>query len=648
MVKLNFKKHQASPFYETNGKRLYEIWYEVDDWKNINYKTQPAALGELIKALQRDVKKILKGNQTKFQFSLNCQMWTIKREVINKKIITRIAPIGWRSGGFESFDNMKPTTILFDSVIVYIKKVIVMIRQNVVNEEKGKAGKDIHNDCVFNAIFKAHNFNVDSMPSKINKAYKFKKYFGYERDDKVDILKIVAPLQEILKSTIEIIGDVSFCPEKKKPKNIKLKLKQEHVTLLSNDGKKNTTNINYVPVKKENVYTFKFESSSEIRLHTGVLTKEITFEEYTKLYSDFDYLMIKCEKESDLTVRRNQYIAKADYYNKTTIGILNFYKSQYTSKLAYDIWRQKTKNLKEPDELLDIEHFALDQANSGGVHYAKSGKHTNCIDYDMNMMYLYLMSQNNFTFPTTQPQITKITTDELTNKPFLSYGLYLCKINISSIWIPKCDKFKWYPQFILNIARSEQKKYKLEIKNAITMFEDENGSTNALIYDQDRLTGKIAFKDYTDFVIDLRKKTDVEFKAESKELSSCLWGYFTSKNKKIIRVSANDKFYYQNYNIEELIPLDKGDYNVVYSKKRKIFKYNYARIGAFLTSYCRYKLYQICQTHKLEPILLNTDGMILQNQSLPDELIGNEAGKFKIVHDIGTVQISSSNSYMFE
>ena len=67
--------------------------------------------------------------------------------------------------------------------------------------------------------------------------------------------------------------------------------------------------------------------------------------------------------------------------------------------------------------------------------------------------------------------------------------------------------------------------------------------------------------------------------------------------------------------------------------KNKIFKTDYARVGAFLTSYCRYKMQQmIIDNFDLKNVVrVHTDGVVvLQPNKIKQEYLGSEIGRFKI------------------
>ena len=635
---IQMKKNNVTITLKSSGKSklyygdvtniVYEMRFYLKDWDND---------GNKISDIEKAIKETLHKNKDydAYEYALNGDFYSnnMQRE-------------GWFLSKWSDLDDLTFYTGRYVLAGAYLRRFDVLIRKPY-NPFITKVGEDEHNDCLFKCIARAHNFDKHMLPKKINAPHKFKKYFGYERDERVDLFTIVDELETMLKCKINVSGDISRESALSLPKCITLKLKNNHVDLLCNKGKSMTKGLKMKAVKEDKLifYMYKddnvviFDSCGSLFPFTDKM--EITKFQEMKEEHMGTHLFIKCDENTRLdkvgkTVR-DMYIKKANYFLKHTTGFLNYFKSPHKSLLALEVWRLMSKNISESMPLLDIEHYACDQANSGGVHYASVGKFEGCIDYDMNAMYMFEMSQLNFTFPTTQGLLQSLSQSQLDERNYFPYGLYLCKMTGASKWIPHefVGRVMWQTHFMLTLAKEEG--YQIAIKQ---------GEINHIAYPTGRLNGNIAFKAYADWAFNLRNTVTEEYKDEAKGYTSCLWGSLTTKNMKTKRFGKDEPLNMSAYNIDQLNPNDNGGYTIRYCKKRQIFKYNYARIGCFLTSYCRLKLYQILKKANLEPIALNTDGFILQNQQLPEELIGTEPGKFKVVHQ-GTVTITNSNSYKF-
>ena len=156
------------------------------------------------------------------------------------------------------------------------------------------------------------------------------------------------------------------------------------------------------PVTKDNIYTIYFKDMN-VLLYDGITTETITIDEYKLLQYDKKKLLVKVKNEEDLKVDRQNYFIKADTLIEQTEGFINYYKSQYDSKIAFYLFRNMSQSIPEPEQSDLIEHQILDDAFRGGIHYAQIGEYKNCFEYDTNSMYSYYMKQLNFIFPSTKP-----------------------------------------------------------------------------------------------------------------------------------------------------------------------------------------------------------------------------------------------------
>jgi hypothetical protein len=657
---IKFASQRQSQLHKRNTK-IAEVLFDVVDWQKAN--------GGNYSQMIKDLKSFMKANFGKREkdmvFALNANIWILDTDKKGKSFWRNL---DWYMSGWEYFDEVDFSKVWLDSITdAHIKRFYLYIRASDEWKAKNqKAGTDEHNDCVFNAILQAHNYKSDKLPKVINKAWKLKKYFEYERNDKLDIMKIIPKLEELLKCTIEVYGDITHSPAEKKAKNIKLKLKNEHVTLMNNEGKLPT--LRYDEVTKENIFSYYDDlNSNECTIYRNgaasssdsendeqlrpraVETETIKYEELTKLKSDYKYITIKVKDIDELKTTVKEYIKKADYFKKFTKGFINYYKSQYVGYLAFEQFRRFSKAYTTPPELTNLEHIALSEANVGGIHYAEAGEFEDCTDYDMNMMYMHYMMQNALTLPTKPGEEMYMTMDEINKLKFFPHGLYYCKItgNSKFITMSMCMGFKWHTHFILTIAMKE--KMKIELK--------EGNEINAIVYKTDRVCAKALFEEYGNWAINLRNEIDTEYEKEAKLFTSCLWGFLSRSNKKVKRYHPNESIDIDGMDIEHLRPLETGGCVIKYNKRVKKLKTSYARFGCFITSFCRLQLYNILEKNKIDLDnikVINTDGFLLQYQKLPKELIGTKPGQFKIAKDkstqkprVGACVVHHSNSYSF-
>lgn len=641
--------------------KLYMYSFSVNNW-NVQSGRNRLENGHKIAELENEAKSILAES-----FGTNSKNFLVSTNVLYyDKVKLKTGRegtfwIGYRLSKSVPFNKLYFAPLIESTQHLLIRKVILRIERkndNIFDRRKNIFAKtdNKHNDCVYNAILKAFNYDKSMLPKRINSAKRFKKHFGFLRDQGIPIFRIVEELQTILKCSIVIVGKESYTPKQILPKNITLKYDNEHVTLMNNKGKSSTGGITFAETKPSKIYSIMWDDNNNAIIYNGEEKIKINDSNYDHMLNVDKIMFIKVRALDDnLEEVREKYLKKADYFKETTKGLINFYKSGKHSPVAFEMWRQLSRHIAEPEALEPYEHIPLVEANKGGVHYAKEGVYKHCTDYDINMMYQYFLSHNNFTFPMRKPDfVGAITTDELREKKYLQYGLYKCAIQKGSIWIPEkyAEEYSWFPHYILMIALNE----KLDIK----MCDD--GEANIILYTHSRVNGNIAFGEFTKRLYDIKQKAkDTEYEEDAKLLTSCFWGYFGSKKKHHKTIGEDEAFDEDDYDILEERPLDNGGYRLTYIDKVEKLKFAYARISTFLTGYCRYQFYTLLQKNGISNdsiVVLNTDGCVLKNRiRLNDDLIGNEAGKFKIAKKVNkmnnklellddvTIQVNNSNSY---
>ncbi|MDR3596649.1 hypothetical protein, partial [Clostridium sp.] len=345
--------------------------------------------------------------------------------------------IGWAMSRLVPVKNIEISDIFRDSISdIYVKEFMLFFQPSKYQKVKSySAGTDKHNDCFYNCILQAHNFDKEMLPKKIREPHKLKSVFGYERDEKIplDDPALLIECESLLKCSFQIVGDYQYSSKIIKHKNILLQYKDEHVKLLCNDEKKNTKGLHFKEVKPNEVIMYCFEKNtfqkdSKIKIYKDSKTEIVTEEQRNEMKESNKYIMVKCEPNDNLAKQYARYIKKADYFKDKTKGLINYYKSSYEALLSLDLWRAKSVHCAKHEEIQLWEQFPLRQALLGGCHYAEAGKHKNCIDYDMNIMYLHYMSSPKFSFPTKQGTLQYLSTKELNDIGFFKFGLYKCTI----------------------------------------------------------------------------------------------------------------------------------------------------------------------------------------------------------------------------
>ena len=610
------------------GSRMIEIKYKIRDFHSHPIDTverrKRSWRYDIIETLQKSFMKANR-NHDDFLYRTGAIYYTKK---LSRRGELEILPINndnsYRQTMMDTLDNLD--FMVFDSIDeLYVNNFYVYIAKKPTTS-RSRVGHDDHNDCLYNALAMAVNFDIDRLPKRINKAWKLKKHFGYDRDDMVDVKHVLPELRNLFKyHSINVIGDYENIQESKQY-NITLKVKGGHI---KNVNSKEFNYQYYCNTGKILMYKFKYDDET-VETYDGETYITIDMKDYeSKVKKNYGYVKCKCESDDNLKDKYAEYIKMADHF-KAENKMIDFYSSPIVSHVSFKLWYNLTKDLKTPDKILEIEQSPLSQSNRGGLHYGKrptdDGRY---YEYDMTNFYLSMMQNPKFTFPSKQPDTVRyMSTKDLFELKYIPYGIYKSKITGHSIYIPKsmCDTYQWHNNYSLQIAQLEGL--------TIEMY-DEDEAANCLLYTKERVNGSIAFKKYAEIVNGIKERNrGKEYYDRSKLLCTSLWGSLCEKNKTIkIHDNADDIIV---NSIEDFNTIKK----IIYTKNKtiikksvigdKLFKTDYCRVGTFLTGFCRLQLYKIMKEQfKNDDIkYINTDGFVV-TKKLDEKYLGTEIGKFK-------------------
>lgn len=468
------------------------------------------------------------------------------------------------------------------------------------------------NNTLFHSILKSFGFNKKSMPSDIDSPLKLSRRLGGAGNtlEKLNIL-------EKYNISFLVTGEMVYESEIKKNINICLELKDDKFSLRCNENRNFSTSF-FKEKNKEECISLKF--------NTQIGT--ITYYNYKKEYHTIEYSELKdlqksyhilyCKHDEELEKKLSEFIEMADLLKKETKGFINMYKYRNIPNGSMEIWRMLSKSFVEPEDIDENESFFIDKANHGGHHYSE--KYTGeAILLDINSMYLHYMSISKFTFPTRKGDLKTFAQDEFNQLQFFPYGVYRCDI-FSKNKLFTSFKNNHYTHFDLNLIKL------LDKTVTITLIQDKY--PNILFYTRNRVNGHQSFESFKNYMYPLKKRG-----LPVKPLINSLWGKCCDKNKyKAIATDETpldiDDFIMENINTSD----DNNKTYIEYSKKEKIFHNNYARIGCFLTSFCRLEFMKICMALNSNDIIrINTDSVMLKGNKIPSNIkISEEIGDFKI------------------
>lgn len=526
------------------------------------------------------------------------QDWCLSKDWMTKDELNTIP---------EQFQYLKDSNVdeLSNIKITYFEVLVRDLVQPIsttVKIIKDVGASSDNNDCLFEAILQAFNYNTDHLPRNVKTPEGFKRKLNLARKEKVPI-DMYPDVEALFNIRIHQNGDYVYESNNKTAKHdIFLHCKGNHVELRNPPVDKKRPFINFEESKK--ILTIHYGNA--ITVFDGVSETVVSDEKYNEIKSDFSNIIVKVDNSENIQVKHKEYIDKAEALNKLTGGLINKFKSSYESKLAYDMFRKFSKFLVEPEDLSELEQFAVDNSFHGGLRYSKPGEYKGTIyDYDINKMYSHHLSSAHFIFPVCEPEYIKLTKDEFvshSNKSF-KYGLY--KVVVKSnhkLFNYRIGKTLWFSHHDMKIAKMLGAKLEI-VEHCI----------NFLNYDPKKcLSGYQTFKDYFDKCQEWIEKAE-SFGVEKKDIKitmNSLWGGMCGKKKIVKRVCNKEvgTIDLNIYHLNEHIPLK--DYTVVeLVEKSNNFKYNWARLGTFITSFCRLKMVETILACGLDNIVyINTDG----------------------------------------
>ena len=143
---------------------------------------------------------------------------------------------------------------------------------NKPKQVKRIGATDDKNDCLFNAINKAYNYNKDLLPQNIKTPKAFKKILNLERNDKVPF-DLLPQIEQLFKASFNITGSYEYQSPDLKRCHINLKCTDEHIELIK-PADKIKTGV-YKVREKQNIYTIYFKPDSDILVYNGKTIESI-------------------------------------------------------------------------------------------------------------------------------------------------------------------------------------------------------------------------------------------------------------------------------------------------------------------------------------------------------------------------------------
>ena len=517
-----------------------------------------------------------------------------------------------------------------------------------VPRQSKKGGFDIKNDCLFNTIVKGLN-GIQNIDVQWNTGERFKNRLNIERCKLVSIDRF-PEIEEGLKINLNCYGSKTYISEGKYKRTVNINLTKNHYSL----DKKHNNKKYKVEMNSKQIAYYEIDNN-----YYHIITKDnewievidITKPELSDKYKNIYFINMTKEVKTGFNkngeVSKTKKITLKDLFTEFTIaqeilsketnGEIDLSKTPRTKQAVQRLFHNMTKSFSEPDFMSQHEQEWHDKAFRGGIIYAEEGEYKDVKCYDQNSQYSYYLSQKSFYIPIKAGEFLLVDNDSI--KEFARYGIYRCKISSLDKNKDKLFRFNssnYYTHYDINHA--------LKLGFKVDIIQD--GSVNFLYYDGDkRICGDKLFKPIVDYLFDLKLKCKY-----AKKFLSSLWGSCMERNYKKYIISEKTEEV-EISDSEKIITIERytDHHKIKTTPYSHLFKTNWARLGAFLTSYVRFKMSDIISSNfdLNDVIRIHTDGVIVKNCEMKPDLLGQNIGQFKIEKQ-GNLVIYSNVSLTWE
>lgn len=338
------------------------------------------------------------------------------------------------------------------------------------------------------------------------------------------------------------------------------------------------------------------------------------------------YIPIKKDINESFENAYDMFVSRADALKKDSKNKLNLYKTGTLKKTCLSYFFQiANKKKKFVEAMTEDEVKWICNCNHGQIFYKDSAFSGEVHSYDVNSMYLSMMSSVNFKIPMKRGTFRLLTVDEFDNMRanFFEYGIYRVRIisdgsaNTNKMF--RFNKNNHYTSIDMNVA----KKLGLEIMIV------NDGRPNFLHYGSGTCdTGSRVFKDFATKLFDWRTKSKNK---DCKVIASMLWGSLSEKNLKSIQYDCQKEFDFNidsdRYDILNTSNIRADIWKIDFVEKGKYFKFAWARMKPFLLAYARQYIGRQIANHLDHIVMVNTDGFY--SKIVLDIAIGTEMGCMK-------------------
>jgi hypothetical protein len=442
---------------------------------------------------------------------------------------------------------------------------------------------DEFNDCLYDSICSV--VEKYRLPKNYKTPEQLKEYLNLNRNDKISI-DLIPKIENLYKININVMGDYVFTSSLQYPTRqvVDLTLLNSHYEV--NEMVLNSGKIGLSLTKREFKLVLCEELKDNVLCYDGENNYNLSFPEYYRLKQEtrktgMAYINKYAKKDKngekiDIKTSYCIFMKNADTLKNLTKGKYDLSRSMFkTTELIRKKISVSLKGFEVPDMLTEFEQHWVYHTDCNAIIFSMACELENGYAYDKRSCYPSVMCDKTFSFPV---KVGVFSLLEKLPEP-LNYGIY--RIEISKSGDELTDR--WFSFNINNYYTH----YHIETAKILNLKMEliQDGQANALLYKKNRASGSVYFSGIVNELYNLKSQSPL-----AKELLSSLWGVLCKKNI-IKRNSIKKKIVLTDELLVGIQPIDGNgeNINVEYMKKNNYYKYEYARIGVFLTSLNRLK-----------------------------------------------------------
>lgn len=499
------------------------------------------------------------------------------------------------------------------------------------------------NDCLIIAI----NMSFNSMNRKSINPETIKEKLGLERNDKLCLGHIEA-IQDLIRINIKVVDINGETIHYRRNPNFKqyvtIQLDNEHFTTryyVEEQEVQKFKELGNVDVKfgtakrRTRLNSFRvinFYGDSVTTLENSEF-KVMTYAEYRQsCFKSYNYYHdIKLFSKNEGDELEDQMKEELKKYSEINDKIRDISENKLNLRSTKKILNQPLRLLAHLSygtkyaEKIGIEESKLLKIN-GGLYLKKNGEYENSIQYDFNSAYPSIMVSE--TFPMAEGEWSTTTIDRIYAFQNVPYGIYDVQVEYKKEYD---GSFFRYSNLYTHVDLLIAKKLGLKITG--------NDKINVYLYKtESRQNGKTLFGPTIDFLYEMKLKG----MPHAKFMLASIWGQLVASNTVYEVVKDQNQIKSKHKSIKKITYISPTETKIEFIKNDEPFKTGYARIGPFLTAFCRLRMVEEMLKVGLDNIVyVRTDGFV-STKAIPNFENKTDLGCLKIEKQ-GKCELSSNS-----